>query len=74
MANESKYTEVIRGCLEGKKISELTLRGRRYVFSEKQSDYISTFKVGENNENKFCLFSGGRGCGKSLVILIIYGV
>lgn len=51
-------------------IRELTLRGKTYKFSEKQAEFISTMRVGENGENKFMLFSGGRGCGKSLALCI----
>lgn len=65
---ESEYTKLVRELLNGKKIQEITLRGKNYKFSEKQSEYISSLKVGENGENKFMLFSGGRGCGKSLAL------
>ena len=70
MKEESEYTKLVRELLKGKKIQEITLRGKRYVFSEKQSEFISSMKVGENGENKFMLFSGGRGCGKSLAMCI----
>lgn len=63
---ESEYTKLVKQLMLGKKIDEITIRGRRYKFSEKQSEYISDF----SGEHKFMLFSGGRGCGKSLALCI----
>ncbi len=64
---ESEYTKLVKQLLLGKvQIEELTLRGKRYKFSPKQSEYISNF----SSDNKFVLFSGGRGCGKSLALCI----
>ena len=66
MSIESKYTELIRELLNGKKVKEITLRGKKYVFSDKQSEFISDM----SGTPKFTLFSGGRGCGKSLALCV----
>lgn len=60
----NSYVELVKELLGGKKIGEITLRGKRYVFSEKQAEFISDMK------SKFLLFSGGRGAGKSLALCI----
>lgn len=76
---ESEYTKLVRKLMSGEinpetgkpfMIRELTLRGKKYVFSDKQSDFISNMRVGDQGQNKFMLFSGGRGCGKSLALCI----
>lgn len=46
------------------RLSEITLNKRTFTFSPKQSDYISNF------QDKYCLYSGGYGCGKSLALYI----
>ncbi|NCN26065.1 hypothetical protein GW915_00685 [bacterium] len=49
------------------RIRELTLNGRTYSFSEKQSEFISNF---DSQNSKFILASGGRGSGKSLALCV----
>lgn len=49
------------------KVRELTLRGKKYIFSAKQSEFISNMN---GKDAKFMLFSGGRGCGKSLALCV----
>lgn len=58
------WEQLAQALVEGKKIAELTLKGKTYKFTEKQSEFISNFK------DKFQLFSGGRGCGKSLALCV----
>ena len=58
------YREIAKALIQGKVLDRLTLRGREYIFSEKQSQFISSLSP------KFYLFSGGRGCGKSLALVI----
>ncbi len=48
--------------LDGRKIEELTLRGKTFKFNEKQSEFISNFT------DRYCLNSGGYGSGKSLAL------
>lgn len=48
-------------------IKELTLRNKKYIFSPKQSEFISDLS---GKRSKFILFSGGRGCGKSLALCV----
>jgi hypothetical protein len=48
------------------KLRELTLRGKHYVFNDKQAEFISNL----NGEDKFILLSGGRGAGKSLALCV----
>jgi hypothetical protein len=45
-------------------LDEITLNGRKFHFSPTQSEFISNFK------DRFCLYSGGYGCGKSLSLYI----
>lgn len=64
---ESKWVKLIKMLLENdpnKRLKGLTLKGRTYKFSPKQSEFISDMS------NKFQLFSGGRGCGKSLALCV----
>lgn len=63
---ESQFVGIMRELLGGKKITELTLNRKEYKFSPMQSEYISNF----DNSKKFQLFSGGRGCGKSLALCV----
>jgi len=65
MALESPYVDICRQLLKGKKLTEITLKGKKYLFNEKQSEFIS-----DMNSKKFFLFSGGRGAGKSLALCI----
>jgi len=59
----TQYIQLGKKLLEGKyKIKEITLNKRTFVFSKKQSDFISNFK------DKYCLYSGGMGCGKTLAL------
>ena len=46
------------------KLEQITLNGRKFKFSPIQSEFISNFK------DRFCLYSGGYGCGKSLALYI----
>ncbi len=50
--------------LDGYKIEEIELNGRMFKFSPKQVKFISNFK------DRFCLYSGGFGCGKSLALYV----
>jgi len=65
-----EYQQIIEGFLTGDPkywIKEITLNGTHYKFTDKQSEFISTL---DGNNNKFMLFSGGRGCGKSLALCV----
>lgn len=64
---KSEWIKLGEQLLQGKKIKEITLNGKLYKFNEKQIDFISDLS-GKNN--KFVLFSGGRGAGKSLALCI----
>lgn len=66
LAIENQWTKLVRELLAGKKIDEITLKGRTFKFSPKQSEFISDLST----DHKFMLFSGGRGCGKSLALCI----
>lgn len=61
---KSEWVNLVEALSNGKKLDELTLRGKKYKFSDKQSEFISNMK------DKFQLFSGGRGCGKSLALCV----
>lgn len=61
---KSEWVKLIEALESGQKLSELTLKGKKYIFSPKQSEFISNMK------DKFQLFSGGRGCGKSLALCV----
>lgn len=63
----SAYVELVNQLLEGKKIDRITLRGKEYILTDNQAKFICDLK---GTENKFMLFSGGRGCGKSLALCI----
>jgi hypothetical protein len=73
---ESAWTQIARK-LKNKEIDpetgnpymlrELTLNGKNYKFTEKQSIFISDL---DGTDHKFVLFSGGRGCGKSLALCV----
>lgn len=45
-------------------LEQITLNKKTFKFSPKQADYISNF------QDRFCLYSGGYGCGKSLALYI----
>jgi len=75
MAESNEWVEIGRSLVEKRinpdtgerfKVRELELNGRRYVFNEKQSEFISDL----DTSHKFILFSGGRGCGKSLALVV----
>lgn len=46
------------------KLEQITLNGRTFKFSPIQTEFVSNFK------DRFCLYSGGYGCGKSLALYI----
>lgn len=46
------------------KLSEITLNGRKFKFSPIQTEFLSNFT------DRFCLYSGGYGAGKSLALYI----
>ena len=64
---QTEYTKIVQEMIKGKKLDEITLNGKRFKFSEKQADFISDLN---GTNHKFVLFSGGRGCGKSLALCI----
>lgn len=66
MNTKSQYTELAKEFLKGRKINQIRIKGREYTFNKKQAEFISNF----NNKDKFILFSGGRGCGKSLALCV----
>lgn len=61
---KSEWVKLVEALEKGQKIDQLTLKGKTYKFSPKQSEFISDMKT------KFQLFSGGRGCGKSLALCV----
>ena len=63
--NHSQFEELGKSLIAKKvKLEEITLNGKKFTFSEKQAEYISNFT------DRFCLYSGGYGCGKSLALYI----
>jgi hypothetical protein len=64
MAYESEYVKLGKAILSGKKITEITLNGRKYVFNPTQIEYINDLSA------DFCLSAGGYGSGKSLALYI----
>jgi hypothetical protein len=64
---QEQWTTIGRALVEGKIIDTLTLNGKEYKFSDKQAQFICDL---DGKNHKFVLFSGGRGCGKSLALVI----
>lgn len=64
MAYTSEYERLGLALLEGKKIQEITLKGKTYKFNPIQSAFISDMK------SDFCLNAGGYGSGKSLALYV----
>lgn len=73
---ESEWVKLVKTLVRGDidpdtgtpfKLRELTLRGKHYVFNDKQAEFISDMN---GNDHKFVLLSGGRGAGKSLALCI----
>jgi len=59
------FEELGRGLTKGDiELDEIILNSKKYVFSPTQKDFISNFK------DRFCLYSGGYGSGKSLALYI----
>lgn len=64
---KTAYELLIEEILAGKRIESITLRGKEYKLSKKQSDFICDL---DGTNHKYMLYSGGRGCGKSLALCI----
>lgn len=65
MKTDDAFVELGKGLVAGTtKLDEITLNGTTFKFSPKQKAFISNFK------DRFCLYSGGYGCGKSLALYI----
>lgn len=65
MANyTSEWTKLGQEILAGKKLSEITLKGKLYKFNSIQENFLSDWK------SDFCLNAGGYGSGKSLALYI----
>ena len=58
----TEWEQIGRALLEGQQISELTLKGRHYVFNPTQTKFISDFK------SDYVLNAGGYGSGKTLAL------
>jgi hypothetical protein len=58
------YEKLGQQLIAGAKVQEIQLANQKFIFSPKQADYISNLK------DRFCLYSGGYGCGKSLALYI----
>lgn len=66
--NQEQWKELGSKLLEGGyKIPRITLNRKEYIFNPKQSQFISDL---DGKNHKFVLFSGGRGCGKSLALVV----
>lgn len=61
---ESAWVKLGKDLLEGKKISEITLKGKLYKLNPIQSEFVSDLK------SDYCLNAGGYGSGKSLALYI----
>lgn len=61
---QDSFTKLGEHLLAGGKIDEITLNGTLYKFSPLQREFISNF------EDRFCLYSGGYGAGKSLALYV----
>jgi len=59
-----KWEVIGQQLLKGRKIEEIELDGKRFVFNPKQTEFICDFK------SRYCLDSGGYGSGKSLALYI----
>jgi hypothetical protein len=57
-----QWKQIGQALLEGKQISELTLKGKHYIFNKTQTEFISDFK------SDYCLNAGGYGSGKTLAL------
>lgn len=64
MPYEGEYERLGKALIEGKKIQEITLKGKTYKFNPIQSAFISDMK------SDFCLNAGGYGSGKSLALYV----
>jgi hypothetical protein len=61
---ESLYQKLGKSLVEGKKLQEITLKGKVFKFNPIQSEFISDMK------SDYCLNAGGYGSGKSLALYI----
>jgi len=65
MTRTNEWEQLGQGLVKGEiKLDEIELNGKKYKFSATQREFISNFK------DRFCLYSGGYGCGKSLALYI----
>ena len=62
--NQNEWSTIGQALVAGKKLDRITIGKKEYIFSPRQSEFISDFK------NKYLLYSGGRACGKSLALCI----
>ena len=60
----SEYERLGKLLLEGGRVPEIEIGGRAFKLSERQQNFVSNFK------DRFCLYSGGYGCGKSLALYL----
>jgi hypothetical protein len=58
------FEQIGQKILEGKKLKDITLNGKKYVFNPAQKDFIFDWK------SDYCLSYGGFGSGKSLALYI----
>lgn len=64
MAYQNEWERLGAALIEGKKIEEISLKGKTYKFNPIQSAFISDMK------SDFCLNAGGYGSGKSLALYV----
>ena len=65
----TKWEEIGKALLKGKILSEIKIKNKTYLLNDKQSQFICDLN---GKDHKFLLYSGGRGCGKSLALIQVY--
>ena len=61
---EENWEILGRQLIGGYKVDEIQVGGQKFIFNPKQVEFISNWK------DRFCLYSGGYGSGKSLALYI----
>ncbi|MBI4708942.1 MAG: hypothetical protein HY764_01910 [Candidatus Portnoybacteria bacterium] len=59
-----KYENAGKSWINGAKIEEIELNGKKFIFNENQAKFINEL------DSRYCLYSGGFGSGKSLALYI----
>lgn len=63
MTNTEKWQQLGKDWMNGAKIKDITLKGKKYTFNKGQAKFI-------NSKKGYVLYSGGYGCGKSIALYV----